>query len=167
MPPPEGANALSQKAVDFACGYGGGLASMKEYGNVLLTGAEKEALGILVFDVTSSPAAFIAENGDLVATFLKVTADANAAWAANPNDELLSVIAKEAGMDLDAARSAIATMQFPTIEEQLSSSWLGGNAAPFMKGVADVFVASGSIDAARDSYENAVNTDPLSAAGDM
>ncbi len=58
MPPPEGAAALAQGAVDFACGYGGGLTRMKEHGNVLLTGAEKEALGILVFDVTSTPASF-------------------------------------------------------------------------------------------------------------
>ena len=56
MTPPEGAAALAQKAVDFACGYGGGLGRMKEHGNVLLTGAEKEELGILVFDVTSAPA---------------------------------------------------------------------------------------------------------------
>jgi taurine transport system substrate-binding protein len=65
MAPPEGAAALSQGAVDFACGYGGGLSRMKEYGNVLLTGAEKEELGILVFDVTSVPAAYAAENGEV------------------------------------------------------------------------------------------------------
>ena len=167
MPPPEGANALGQKAVDFACGYGGGLASMKEYGNVLLTGAEKEELGILVFDVTSAPADFIAENGDVVAKFLKVTADANAEWNSNPNDEMLGVIAEQAGMDLDAARGAISTMKFPSIEEQLSSKWFGGAAAPFMKGVADVFVEAGSIDSALDSYEGAVNTGPLEAASNM
>ena len=57
MPPPDGAAALAQKAVDMACGYGGGLTRMKEHGNVLLTGAEKEELGILVFDVISAPAA--------------------------------------------------------------------------------------------------------------
>jgi len=146
MPPPEGANALGQKAVDFACGYGGGLTSMKEYGNVLLTGEEKEELGILVFDVTSAPADFIAENGDVVATFLKVTADANAQWAANPSDEMLSVIAEQSGMDLEAARDAISTMKFPSVEEQHSGAWFGGNAAPFLKGVADVFVGAGSID---------------------
>ena len=167
MPPPEGANALGQKAVDFACGYGGGLASMKEYGNVLLTGAEKEELGILVFDVTSAPADFIAENGDVVAKFLKVTADANAEWNSNPNDDMLGVIAEQAGMDLDAARGAISTMKFPSIEEQLSSKWFGGAAAPFMKGVADVFVEAGSIDSALDSYDGAVNTGPLEAASNM
>jgi taurine transport system substrate-binding protein len=167
MAPPEGAAALSQGAVDFACGYGGGLQRMKEYGNVLLTGAEKEELGILVFDVTSAPASFIAENGDTVAKFLKVTADANAAWNANPTDEMMATIAEESGMDLEAAKASIATMKFPSVEAQLSDAWLGKNAAAFMKGVADVFVQAGSIDSALDSYEDAVNIGPLKAASEM
>jgi len=167
MAPPEGAAALSQGAVDFACGWGGGLARMKEYGNILLTGAEKQELGILVFDVTSAPAAFIAENGDTMAKFVKVTADANAEWAASQSDEMLAVIAQESGMDVDATKASISTFEFPTIEEQLSSAWFGGNAAPFMKGVADVFVESGSIDSALDSYEGTVNTGPLEAAKGM
>ena len=167
MAPPEGAAALSQGAVDFACGYGGGLGRMKEYGNVLLTGDEKEALGILVFDVTSAPASFVAENGDVVAKFLKVTADANAEWNANQSDEMLGVIAEQAGMDVEAAKSAISTMKFPSVEDQLSDGWLGGNAATFMKGVADGFVDAGAIDSALDSYEDAVNTGPRKAASDM
>ena len=60
MAPAEGAAALAQGSVDMSCGWGGSLRRMKEHGNILLTGAEKEALGILVFDVTSVPAAFSA-----------------------------------------------------------------------------------------------------------
>ncbi|KPB02740.1 ABC transporter substrate-binding protein [Ahrensia marina] len=167
MAPPEGAVALSQGDVDFACGYGGGLTSMKEHGNVLLTGAEKEELGILVFDVTSAPAAFVAENGDLVAKFLAVTAEANAEWNANQSDEMLQLIAEQSGMDVDATKASISTMTFPSVEDQLSDKWLGGNAATFMKGVADVFVEAGSIDSALDSYEGAVNAGPLEAASKM
>ncbi|KIN65432.1 Taurine ABC transporter, periplasmic binding protein [Sulfitobacter noctilucae] len=167
MAPPEGAAALSQGAVDFACGWGGGLSRMKEYGNILLTGAEKQELGILVFDVTSAPASYIAENGDTVAKFVKVTADANAEWAANQSDEMLAVIAEQSGMDVEAARASIAGFVFPTIDEQLSASWFGGNAAPFMKGVADVFVEAGSIDSALDDYSGTVNTGPLEAAKGM
>jgi taurine transport system substrate-binding protein len=163
MAPPEGAAALGQGAVDFACGYGGGLTSMREHGNSLLTGAEKEALGILVFDVTSGPAGYVAENGETVSKFLAVTAAANADWNANKSDEMLAVIAEQAGMDLDAAKSAISTMKFPSTDEQLSETWLGGNAATFMKGVADVFVTAGSIDSSLDSYEGAVNAGPLAA----
>ena len=72
---------------------------MKEYGNVLLTGDEKEALGILVFDVTSAPASYIAENGETVAKFLAVTADANARWNGGAQEEMLPIIAKESRMD--------------------------------------------------------------------
>lgn len=163
MPPPEGAAALAQKAVDFACGYGGGLTRMKEHGNVLLTGTEKEELGILVFDVTSAPADFVAENSELVSKFLGVTAAANVKWNESQSEEILTVLATEAGMDLEAAKGAIATMAFPSVEEQLSDKWFGGNVQTFMKGVADVFVEAGSIDSALDTYDNAVNAAPLAA----
>ena len=163
MAPTDGAAALSQSSVDFACGFGGGLTRMKEFGNVLLTGAEKEELGILVFDVTSAPAEFVAENPELITKFLKVTADANTRWTSGEGgDEMLAVIAQDSGMELEAARASLGTFAFPTVEEQLSERWLGGNAATFMKGVADVFVEAGSIASAQDSYEGAINAGPLS-----
>ncbi len=164
MTPPEGAAALAQEAVDFACGWGGGLARMKEHGNVLLTGAEKEELGILVFDVTSAPADFVAENPDLVTKFLEVTAAANAKWNETKDEAMLALIARESGMDLEATRASISTMAFPSVEDQLTDKWLGGGVPVFMKGVADVFVEAGSIDSALDTYQNAVNPGPLTAA---
>jgi len=165
MAPPEGAAAIAQGAVDMFCGWGGALRRAKEHGNVLLTGAEKEDLGILVFDVTSGPASFIAENPDLVAKFLKVTAEANAKWAGSANHaEMLPVIAKDSGMDNDATASTMATFVFPTVADQLSAKWLSGGAQEFMKGVADVFVSAGAIDKALDTYANNVNTGPLVAA---
>ncbi|WP_300444868.1 ABC transporter substrate-binding protein [uncultured Mameliella sp.] len=169
MAPPDGAAALAQGSVDMACGWGGSLRRMKEHGNVLLTGAEKEDLGILVFDVTSGPAGWVAENSDLVADFLKVTAEANAMWADPANHaKMLPIIAKDAGMDVDATEATISTFVFPPVDEQLTAKWLGGGAQDFMKGVADVFVEAGSIDAALDSYDANVNTGPLNtAAGGM
>jgi taurine transport system substrate-binding protein len=168
MAPPEGAAALAQGAVDMACGYGGGLNRMKEHGNVLLTGAEKEELGILVFDVTSSPASFVAENPELVAAFVKVTADANAMWnEGSKKAEMLPVIAKDAGMDEAAAERDMSTFVFPSIGDQLSAKWLGGGAQDFMLGVAQVFVDAGSIPSALESYADRVNTGPLTTAQGM
>lgn len=163
MAPPEGAAALSQGAVDFACGYGGGLARMKESGNVLLTGTEKEELGILVFDVISTTTDFGAENADDLAAFLGVVEDFNDKWNATHDADMLAVIAQESGQDLAATEAAISTMTFPSRAEQLSEKWLGGNAQTFMKGVADVFVEAGSIDSALDSYAASVNIGPLQA----
>lgn len=167
MAPAEGQAALAQGAVDMACGWGGALNRMKESGNILLTGAEKEALGILVFDVTSGPSSFIAENPDVVAKFLAVTAKANAAWADGNPAEMLAAIAKDAGMSEEDAANSMSTFEFPSVEDQLSGKWLSGGAQMFMKGVADVFVTAKSIDAAKDSYVDNVNSGPLEAVKGM
>ncbi len=164
MAPPEGAAALSQGSVDFACGYGGGLTRMLEYGNVLLTGDEKTELGILVFDVISAPAEFVAENPDLVASFLAVTQAANDRWNAGETEAMLPNIAERAGMDLDAARASIATMGFPSADAVLGPIWMDGGMATFMGGVANVFVEAGSIDSALADYTDRVNPGPLTTA---
>lgn len=164
MPPAEGQTAFSQGNLDMVCGWGGALRRMKEDGNVLLTGAEKEELGILVFDVTSAPAAFVAENPDLVSAFLKVTAEANEAWnSGEAVAEMLPVIAQDAGMSEEDTKATMDTFVFPGVADQLSEKWLGGGAQEFMLGVANVFKEAGSIPTARDSYAGAVNTDPLAA----
>ncbi len=168
MAPPDGAAAFAQGSLDMACGWGGSLRRMKEHGNVLLTGAEKEELGILVFDVTSTPADFAAESGDLLAEFLAVTAEANAMWNSGENtEEMLEAIAQDAGMDLEATRETIATFVFPPVDDQLSERWLGGAAQEFMLGVANVFMEAGSIPSARDTYEDAVDTSALETAAGM
>ena len=163
MAPPEGAAALSQGAVDFACGYGGGYSRMLEYGNILLTGAEKEEVGILVFDVISAPAEFVAENPDLVAQFLAVGQAANDRWNAG-GEGMIENIAQQAGMDVEAATAAIGTMAFPSADTVLGPIWMDGGMATFMSGVANVFVEAGSIDSALDDYTDRVNAGPLSEA---
>lgn len=169
MAPPEGAAAFAQGNLDMVCGWGGALRRMKEHGNVLLTGAEKTELGILVFDVTAVPASFAAEEPELLAKFLKVTADANAVWNAGGADAkaMIPVIAKDAGMDEEATAETMSTFVFPSIDDQISDKWLGGNAQIFMGGVAEVFVNAGAIPSARDSFSDAVNTAPLAAASNM
>jgi taurine transport system substrate-binding protein len=168
MAPPDSAAAFAQGSLDMACGWGGSLRRMKEHGNVLLTGAEKEELGLLVFDVTSADAGFVAENADLVAKFVKVTADANAMWADEANQAaMLPVIAADSGMDEAATAETMATFVFPSAADQLGPKWLGGGAQTFMKGVAEVFVTAGSIPAALPDYNATVNVGPLTAASSM
>tara|TARA_B100000780_G_scaffold115178_1_gene80773 strand:- start:2863 stop:3864 length:1002 start_codon:yes stop_codon:yes gene_type:complete len=167
MAPAEGQAALAQGSVDMACGWGGALRRMKESGNVLLTGAEKTELGILVFDVTTAPSGFVAENADVVAKFLAVTADANTAWNATQPDFMLNMIAADSGMSVADTASTMSTFVFPDVDTQLSGKWLGGASQTFMKGVADVFVNAGSIDSAKGSYEDNVNVGPLKAAKGM
>ncbi|MCS5589358.1 MAG: ABC transporter substrate-binding protein [Candidatus Thioglobus sp.] len=164
MAPPEGAAAFAQGELDMFCGWGGSLRRALGHGNVLLSGAEKTALGILVWDVTSTPAGFADENAEVLATFLGVTAASNAMWNSGGFTSLmLPHIARDAGMDEDATADTMSTFVFPSVSNQLGSNWLGGSGADFLKGVADVFVNSGNIPSARGSYANAINTDGLEA----
>ena len=167
MAPPDGAAAIAQGAVDMFCGFGAALTRAKEHGSVLMTGPEKEEVGILVFDVISAPSSFVNENPDLVAEFLAVTEEMNARWnAGGPEAEaMLPVIAQDAGMEEQAARDFMATFAFPAKDEKLGQTWLGGNVQEFMGGVAQVFVTAGSIPSALESYAEVVNTAPLEAAG--
>ena len=166
MAPPDGAAAFAQGNLDFVCGWGGALRRMMEHGNVLLTGAEKSDLGIKVFDVTSAPAGFAAEESELLSKFLKVTADMNAKWLTD-SAEMLPVIAKDAGMDEGATADTMAAFVFPTVEQQLSADWLGGGTQTFLKEVADFFVEQGNIPSARDTYESAVDAGLLTSASSM
>lgn len=164
----DGSAAFAQGTVDMFCGWGGGLRRAMETGNVLLTGKEKEDLGILVFDATTAPAKVISAEPDLVAKFLKVTADANAMWSDDTKKkEMLPVIAKEAGMDEKATAETMATFIFPTIKEQLGAGWLGGGIQAYLKGVADVFAKTGNIPKVLPDYSASVNAKPLAAAGAM
>ena len=166
MSPPDGAAAFAQGSLDMVCSWGGSLRRMKEHGNVLLTGAEKDAIGISVYDVTSVPASFAAENADVLAKFLKVTADMNAKWLTD-SAEMLPVIAKDAGMSEADAADTLKGFQFPTVEAQLSDKWLGKATPEFLKGVGDFFKEQGNIPESRDTYDGAVNTGPLAAAAKM
>ncbi|MDH5472689.1 MAG: ABC transporter substrate-binding protein [Gammaproteobacteria bacterium] len=167
MAPADGAAAFATGNLDMVCGWGGALNRMKQHGNILITGAEKEQLGIQVFDATTVATQWAQENAELLAKFLKVTADMNARYAKNEAQKMLPLIAKTAGMNKDSAREIIRSFSFPDIEEQLSNKWLGGGTQKFLKQVADFFVAQGTIPEALDSYDSAVDSSYLKAAAKM
>jgi len=167
MAPADGAAAFASGNLDMVCGWGGALRRMKEHGNVLMTGAEKEKLGIQVFDATTVSTQWASENAELLAKFLKVTADMNAKFAGGGSAEMLPAIAKAAGMDQKATKETMAGFAFPTIEEQLSAQWLGGGTQKFLKEVGDFFVKQGTIPKARGSYDSAVDASYLRAASKM
>ncbi len=158
LDPAEGAAALQGGEVDMACGWGGGLQRMLEAGNILMTGAEmEEEIGLKVFDVTSVRGEFAEEHGEVLSEFLRVTAESNAAYAADPGSRI-DAIATEAGMSVEDATSSLSTFSFPSVDEQLGDAWLGGDVPTFMNEVADLFVAEGSLEGKLDDYAATIDT---------
>jgi taurine transport system substrate-binding protein len=167
MAPADSAAAFASGNLDMVCGWGGALRRMKEHGNVLMSGAEKEDAGIQVFDATTVSATWAKGNAELLAKFLKVTADMNAKFATDASREMIPVIAKAAGMDEQPTKDTMAGFVFPTVEQMLSAKWLGGGTQQYLKEIADFFVKQGTIPKALDSYESAVDASYLEAASKM
>lgn len=167
MAPSDSAAAFSQPNSDLAmaCGWGGSLRTMKQHGNVLLSGPEKEAVVGKVFDVTSVPTAFAAENADLVAKFLKITADMNAKYAAD-RKPMMASISKAAGMDLEGTTAVLDVFAFPTIEEQLSDAWFGKFVVEYLTENAKALEEADKIKALPD-YNAVINTSYLEAASKL
>ncbi len=164
MAPSDSAAAFSQPNTDLAmvCGWGGSLRNMKEYGNVLIEGAEKQAVVGKVFDVTSIPTEFGEENPELLAKFLAVTAKANAMYAEH-RDPMMDAIANDSGMDLEGTTGVMDVFAFPSVEEQLSAEWMGGGVAEYLTSAAASLQESGKITALPD-YSALVNSSYLEAA---
>ncbi|MCW9047109.1 MAG: ABC transporter substrate-binding protein [Gammaproteobacteria bacterium] len=167
MAPSDSAAAFANGNLDMVCGWGGALSRMKEHGNVLMNGAEKERLGIQVFDATTVSAEWAQENDELLSKFLKVTADMNARFDNKDTGEMLAVIATASGMKIKTTKETMSGFKFPDINEQLSDKWLGGGTQKFLKEVADFFVKQGVIPKARDNYNEAVDASYLQAAAKL
>ncbi len=132
--PADAAVSLADGNVSMACGFGGNsMAKMFEVGTALMTPEQKEAAGIISFDVISVTEKFAQENPDLLRTFLEVTDQANAAFAADQSK--IDVIAKDAGMSVEGAQGQMATMTFPSAADQLASYFNDGGMADVAIGI--------------------------------
>ena len=132
--PADAAVSLTDGAVVMACGFGGNaMAKMYEAGTVLMTGEQKEAAGIISFDVVAVTEKFLQENPDQVRTFLEVTDASNAMFTAGKSD--MNIIAKDAGMSLEGAQQQIDTMSFPSHKQQLAEYFNEGGLADVAIGI--------------------------------
>ena len=127
--PADGAVSLADGSVSMACIFGGASAKAAgEVGTPIMSTSQKSDAGITSFDVVSVTESFATENPELLKSFLEVTAESNAAWAANPG-EGIEIIAADAGMDVDTTTSQMSGFVFPTVAEQIASYFNDGGIA--------------------------------------
>ncbi|MDD9811445.1 MAG: ABC transporter substrate-binding protein [Gammaproteobacteria bacterium] len=156
----DAAAAFLTGRVDIGCAFGGPLDKMKEQGQVIMTGAEQENVGIFTFDVISVTDEFAKQAPGLLTKFMQVTEDANKAFADNPN-RYWGTLAKASGMTEDGVRGylgAAGTFSFPSKDAQLGDAWMGGNVQAFTKSAADFFVDAGVMPRALGSYDGVYDT---------
>ena len=155
--------ALDSGQVALSCAFGGSVNAMiANGGNLLMTGAEQEAIGIRVFDIISTSKNFAEQYPEVLTAFLQVTEDANRAYNED-REPFIDTIAIAAGMDREATIDLLDAFGFPEKDVQLSDAWLGGTVQATMKEQMDFFVAQGEIDSALPSYDPFVDTSFLEA----
>jgi taurine transport system substrate-binding protein len=133
MDPEEGAAALISGDVVMACLFGGNsIKAATAVGSKLLSKEEARANGIMGIDITSVTDKFMKENPGMLRTFIEVTHEANARYAAGKSD--MNVIAKDSGMELGDMKNTIGGFKFLTPEET-EESMTSGNLDAFLKGL--------------------------------
>jgi len=167
MAPVDSAAAFANGNMDMVCGWGGPLRRMKEFGNVLIEGEEKEKIVGKVYDVISTVGSWAKENSELVAKFLRVTNDMNDKFNNGGDAEMIGAIAKMAGQDEATAKAIMTTgMKFISSKQSLSDEWMGGFLVKNFN-AAGAKLAEGGTVKALPSYEGAVNNSYLEAAAGM
>ena len=165
MSPVDSAAAFASGELDMACGWGGPLRRMKEHGNVLIEGAEKEAVVGKVFDLVSVPTGWAEENAETLSKFLAVNAAMETKYATDGAD-MIADIANVSGMDIEGASYVLGIFGFPSVETKLSDEWLGGFVESYLSENAASLEASGQI-TALDDYGSLVDGSYLQAASGM
>ena len=159
----DAAAAFLTGQVDIGCAFGGPVDKMKEQGQVIMTGAEQEAVGILTFDVIAVTDEFAAEHPDLLIKFMEITEDTNDRFAKNKSPHW-DTLAKASGLPVETVKGYLddgGTFAFPTRQEQLSAAWMGGTVQRIGKGMADFFAAQKILPSALDSYDAVIDNSYL------
>ena len=162
MSPPDMTAAWERGDIDGGFVWDPALGKMKANGRVLISSGELSNWGKATFDAMVARSAFTKANPEFTCKFIKMVAAADADYRANPKSygpgtEKAQAIAKVVGGNADQVGDVLALYDFPSLEQQVSATWLGGGAAKALAASAAFLEAQGKIDTVLKSYDGAVN----------
>ncbi len=162
MSPPDMVAAWERGDIDGGFVWDPALGRMKEKGRVLLSSGDLSNWGKATFDAMVARKGFTDENPEFTCQWVKMVAAADADYRAKPNDygpgtEKAKAIAKAVSGQEEQVGGVLALYDYPTLEEQVSPTWLGGGVAKALKATSEFLQAQGKIDKVLDSYDGASN----------
>jgi taurine transport system substrate-binding protein len=133
MQPNDMAAAWLRGDIDAAFVWDPALGRIKQSGKVLITSGDLSNWGKATFDGMAVSKKFASANPEFMCHLVKAMSDADAAYRDNPRDfDGNSANAKKivsiAGGNASDVPGVLALYDFPTLEQQASSAWLGGGA---------------------------------------
>ena len=162
MAPPDMVAAWERGDIDGGFVWDPALGRMKEKGHVLLSSGDLSNWGKATFDAMVARKGFTDENPEFACLWVKMVAAADADYRANPNDygpgtDKAQAIAKAVSGQQEQVGGVLALYDYPTLEEQVSSTWLGGGVANAIKATSEFLTEQGKLDKVLDSYDGASN----------
>jgi taurine transport system substrate-binding protein len=161
--PPEIAAAWERGDIDAAFIWDPVLSKIKATGKTLATSGSIGKKGYPTFDGLVVDAKWAAANEAFMVTLVKVLAKADADYRANAgkwtaDSPQVKAVAKWSKADAKEVPAAMKLYKLPTMEEQMSATWLGGGAAKAFADTAAFLKEQGRVQEVKPSYASYVTT---------
>jgi taurine transport system substrate-binding protein len=162
MSPPDMVAAWERGDIAGGFVWDPALGKMKGKGHVLLSSGDLSNWGKATFDAMVARKGFTDENPEFTCQWIKMVAAADADYRANPNDygpgtDKAKAIAKAVSGQEEQVGGVLALYDYPTLEQQISATWLGGGAASAIRATSEFLTDQGKLDAVLDSYDGSSN----------
>ena len=157
MSPPDMVAAWERGDINGGFVWDPALGRMKEKGRVLLTSGDLSNWGKATFDAMVARKGFTDENPDFTCQWVKMVSSADADYRGNPGaygsgtDNAMG-IAKSVSGDEAQVGGVLALYDYPTLEQQVSGTWLGGGVQSALMAASEFLMSQGKLDSVLDSY---------------
>ena len=158
MSPPDMGAAWERGDINGGFVWDPALGRMKGKGKVLLTSGDLSNWGKATFDAMVARNDFTRDNPGFMCQWIKMVAAADADFRSNPQDYAAGTpkadaIAKVVGGESSEVGDVLALYDFPSLEQQVSATWLGGGVQNALKAASEFLKAQGKLDRVLDSYD--------------
>ena len=157
MSPPDMVAAWERGDINGGFVWDPALGRMKEKGRVLLTSGDLSNWGKATFDAMVARKGFIDENPEFACQWVKMVSSADADYRMNPGaygpgtDNAMGIANAVSG-NADQVGGVLALYDYPTLEEQVSATWLGGGVQNALMAASEFLVSQGKLDSVLDDY---------------
>jgi len=163
------AAAWERGDIDAAFIWDPALSRIKKNGKVLITSGDLSNWGKATFDGMVVNTDFADANKGFMCQFVKTIAAADDAYRSDPSafsasSEKAKKIVKLIGGNAEDVPTVLALYEFPTLEQQASSAWLGGGAAAALQATSEFLKAEKKVDSLLSDYGSVVTDEYVKAA---
>jgi taurine transport system substrate-binding protein len=163
MSPPDMVAAWERGDIAGGFVWDPALGKMKGKGHVLLSSGDLSNWGKATYDAMVARKGFTDENPEFTCQWIKMVAAADADYRANPNDygpgtDKAKAIAKAVSGQEDQVGGVLALYDYPTLEQQISATWLGGGAASAIRATSEFLTDQGKLDSVLESYDDSATS---------